>query len=134
VFFLTSSQLVGADKDSAIDVYDAHTCSGASACPPGAGVIPPACSTTDSCRAAPAAQPGLYGAPSSATFTGQGNPPPAVARPVVKKALTRAQKLTAALKICRRDRSKRRRETCEKAAKRSYGPIAKKKPPRGKRK
>jgi uncharacterized repeat protein (TIGR01451 family) len=50
---------------------------------------------------------------------------------VVKKALTRAQKLKAALKVCRtkhRGKSKakrRKRETCEKAAKRKYGPVKK---------
>ena len=37
---------------------------------------PPACSDTDSCRAAPAPQPAIYGAPSSATFNGAGNPAP----------------------------------------------------------
>jgi hypothetical protein len=48
---------------------------------------------------------------------------------VVKKALTRAQKLKAALKVCRtKDRGKskakrRKRETCEKAAQRKYGPV-----------
>jgi hypothetical protein len=50
---------------------------------------------------------------------------------VVKKALTRAQKLKAALKVCRtKDRGKskakrRKREACEKAAQKRYGPQKK---------
>jgi hypothetical protein len=50
---------------------------------------------------------------------------------VVKKALTRAQKLKAALKVCRtKDKGKtnakrRKREACEKAAQKRYGPQKK---------
>jgi len=50
---------------------------------------------------------------------------------VVKKALTRAQKLKAALKVCRtKDRGKskakrRKREACERAAQKRYGPQKK---------
>jgi uncharacterized repeat protein (TIGR01451 family) len=56
--------------------------------------------------------------------------PPTRAK-VVKKALTRAQKLKAALQVCRtKDRGKskakrRERETCEKAAQKRYGPQKK---------
>jgi hypothetical protein len=44
---------------------------------------------------------------------------------VVKKALTRAQKLKAALKACRKKykKHKARREKCEKTAHKRYGPI-----------
>jgi uncharacterized repeat protein (TIGR01451 family) len=38
------------------------------------------------------------------------------------KALTRAQKLAAALKACKKSASKRKRAACEKAARRKYGP------------
>ena len=61
--------------------------------------------------------------------------PPTRAK-VVEKALTRAQKLKAALKVCRtKDRGKskakrRKRETCEKAAQRKYGPVEKTKGPK----
>jgi hypothetical protein len=44
------------------------------------------------------------------------------------KALTRAQKLVRALKACRKDRKASKRASCEKAARKSYGPSAKKKP------
>src|SRR5664280_921493 len=35
VFFLSSSKLVGADRDNALDVYDAHVCTTAVPCPSG---------------------------------------------------------------------------------------------------
>jgi uncharacterized repeat protein (TIGR01451 family) len=61
--------------------------------------------------------------------------PPTRAK-VVKKALTRAQKRKAAMRVCRtKDRGKsrakwRKRETCEKAAQRKYGPVEKAKAPK----
>jgi hypothetical protein len=42
------------------------------------------------------------------------------------KALTRAQKLTKALKACHRDRQKAKREACEKQARRRYGRVSSK--------
>jgi hypothetical protein len=41
------------------------------------------------------------------------------------KVLTRAQKLTSALKACRRDRQKRKRVSCERQAHKRYGPLHK---------
>jgi len=38
-------------------------------------------------------------------------------------ALTRAQKLAKALKACKRDKNKGKRSSCEKAARKSYGPL-----------
>jgi hypothetical protein len=43
------------------------------------------------------------------------------------KALTRAQKLANALKACKRDKSKSKRQRCSVAARKRYGPTAKKK-------
>jgi hypothetical protein len=122
VFFLTSAKLVSQDVDSAFDVYDAHVCSSALPCPSGVVSVPPACSTTDSCRAAPVPQPDLFGAPASATFSGAGNVAPVVA-PVVKKrvVLTRAQKYSRALAACKRQ-PKRKRAACRASARRRYGP------------
>jgi|SRR5580692_1676506 hypothetical protein len=83
VFFLTSEPLVPEDTDTAYDVYDAHVCTSSCASAP---QPPPACETADACRAAPLAQPSIFGAPSSATFTGAGNlapPPPATVKPTV---------------------------------------------------
>jgi hypothetical protein len=73
VFFLTASQLVGQDYDTADDIYDAQECARSSPCPPASVPQPPACTTEASCKAAPTPQPSLYGAPASSTFSGTGN-------------------------------------------------------------
>jgi hypothetical protein len=84
VFFLTSAPLVPEDKDTAFDVYDAHVCSALMPCAT-AAVAVPACVTAESCRAGLPAPPGVFGAPSSATFTGAGNAPAPVVPPVMVK-------------------------------------------------
>lgn len=44
--------------------------------------LPPACTTADACRAAPAPQPSIFGAPASQTFSGAGNfTPPSEVKP-----------------------------------------------------
>jgi hypothetical protein len=124
VFFLTSSKLVAGDTDSVRDVYDAHECSAAVPCTSGVAVVPPACDTADSCRQAPMAQPSVFGAPASATFSGPGNPP--AAAPVVKStAQVRAEKLAAALKACRKKKHKAKRVACERRARRVYSQVGK---------
>ena len=75
VFFLTAARLVPGDVDSAFDVYDAHVCSAGSPCA-SAPAVPPPCSSGDACKAAPSPQPAVFGAPSSATFSGAGNVTP----------------------------------------------------------
>jgi hypothetical protein len=125
VFFLTAAKLAPQDTDDALDVYDAHVCSPASPCPAGTVTVPPACSNAESCRAAPAAQPEVFGAPASATLGGPGNPAPPPAIKPKAKPLTRAQKLTKALKECHSKKGKKRK-ACEKAARHKYGARAKK--------
>jgi hypothetical protein len=122
VFFVTNSQLSPQDIDSAFDVYDAHVCTDASPCPPTqTAPTPSACTTSDSCRAAPEPQPSIFGAPPSATFSGSGNlSPPAPAKVTVKPP-TRAQKLAAALKACHRNRSRKKRARCERQVRKQYG-------------
>jgi hypothetical protein len=84
VFFLTSGKLVAGDTDNALDVYDAHVCGSGWECPPPAVVTPP-CTNTASCRRAPESQPSVFGAPSSATFSGAGNrAPTAMPKKVVR--------------------------------------------------
>jgi Fibronectin type III domain/WD40-like Beta Propeller Repeat len=110
-FFLTTAKLSGADRDTTLDIYDAHECTPGSPCFAVPSVQPPACDTGDSCKAAPSPQPGVFGAPSSATFSGAGNVTPE-SKPVVRsKGLSRAQKLARALKECRK-RTGRRRAVC----------------------
>lgn len=121
VFFLTAAKLSSQDYDTALDVYDAHECTSAAPCYPPAAVASPACDTEASCRAAPTPQPGIFGSPSSSTFSGAGNLTQAVAPPVVvTKSLTRAQKLQRALRICHAKKSKGRRAMCERNAKTKY--------------
>jgi hypothetical protein len=89
VFFVTAESLVAQDPGGALSVYDAHVC-GAEGVPCTQGAVsPPECTTADACRAAPAPQPGIFGAPASATFSGPGNLAPAV---VVKKATLKTVK------------------------------------------
>jgi hypothetical protein len=123
VFLLTSAKLVGADRDTNLDVYDAHECTIGSPCLPEPSVVPPACDTGDSCKPSPSPQPLIFGAPASSTFSGTGNPVSNV--PAVRKVvLTRAQKLARALSECRRKAGKRR-VVCERQARRAYGPVHK---------
>ena len=87
-FFLTSEKLTPSDVDSAYDVYDAHVCGSGWECPAPPAVSPP-CTGTESCRAAPAPQPSIYGSPSSATFSGPGNPAPATGTGPAAKRITK---------------------------------------------
>jgi hypothetical protein len=121
VFFVTLSRLSLLDVDTSMDIYDAHECTVEAPCAPPVAVAPPACATADSCKAAPLAQPAIFGAPASATFTGVGNvPAPVSALVVTGRSLTRAQKLANALRACRRD-PKRKRAVCERRARGRYG-------------
>jgi len=121
VFFLTTGRLTRGDVDSAVDVYDAHVCSAGSPCFVEAEV-PPACGTADSCRAAPTAQPEIFGAPASSTFSGPGNVQdagqPKTTRTVVAGS---TQKLAKALRACRSRyrKSRQRRVACEKKARKA---------------
>ena len=120
VFFVTSSQLVTEDQDMTGDVYDAHVCTVAVPCRT-APVLPPPCTSGDSCKAAPSPQPEIFGPAPSATFSGTGNvvvsPSSAVVAP---KSLTRAQMLARALRACRKKKDKAKRATCERQARKRY--------------
>ena len=50
-----------------------------------------------------------------------------------KKALTRAQKLAAALKVCRKDKKKAKRAGCERAARKRFGAVRSKNKAKGKK-
>ncbi len=81
VFFLSRQQLVGQDtEEEARVIYDARV---------GGGIAvsssPPPCTNADACRTPVSPQPSIFGAPSSATFSGAGNlAPPSQAAPAVK--------------------------------------------------
>lgn len=83
VFFATADQLVAQDTDGELDYYDARICTEASPCiksppPP----LPPCLG--EACHGTPAGTPALLTAP-TATFAGQGNLSPAMARIVTAK-------------------------------------------------
>jgi hypothetical protein len=120
VFFVTRARLSPQDFDTSLDVYDAHECTTSSPCLPQPVSSPPPCITEASCKAAPSPQPGIFGAPASASFSGRGNIAPSP--PSASKPPTRAQKLAKALSSCRKKyrKSKKRRTSCERSAHRLY--------------
>jgi hypothetical protein len=123
VFFATEDQLVPSDTDFHVDIYDARVDGGFPV-----STEPPGCDNGDSCKGPVSPQPGAFGTPASATFSGAGNlpisPPPVVkvAPKSAPKPLTRAEKLTKALKVCHSRRGKKR-TSCEKQARGKYGPV-----------
>ena len=117
VFIATRAQLVPEDQNDAFDLYDVRV----DGLKP---VSPPECTGTG-CQGLPAPPP-TFATPSSVTFNGVGNFPP-VAPVTVKaraKSLSRSQKLTKALKVCRKE-AKRKRTSCEAQARKRYGPLKK---------
>ncbi len=121
VFFLTAAKLSESDRDSAVDVYDAHECTTASPCIPAKASSAAGCEG-EACQV-PAPAPSEV-TPASLTFSGAGNflqSPPSVSPPAKPRALTRAQKLAAALKACRKKARGKRRTRCERQARRAYG-------------
>jgi hypothetical protein len=118
VFFLTGEALVGEDRDTALDVYDARVCAVSEPCA-GSSISPPACATVDACRSAPLVAPAVFGSPATSTFSGPGNLVPVVP---VAGGVPRAQKLALALRACERtyQRSRRLRSVCKREARRRY--------------
>jgi hypothetical protein len=124
VFFFTTTKLVGQDADELRDVYDARIDGGFPA-----PTKETRCSG-EMCQGTPSSTPS-FGTPGSQAFTGGGNltpgstmfPPPV--QETKPKPLTRTQKRTNALKLCRKDKRKTKRLSCEKAARKKYGPKAK---------
>jgi hypothetical protein len=128
VFFLTSAPLVPQDTDATFDVYDAHECTGESPCITAPEEKPKAvCETSELCRPYTQAPGSSPAAPASATpgsvenLTAQHKvlSTKAAGKP---KPLTRAQKLSKALKACRakHEHSRRERAACERQAHRRY--------------
>ena len=132
-FFVTESNLLPQDTDTAFDIYDARICSAESPCQTVPSPPPPPCEATETCR--PATPPvGLPGpGAGSASFSGPGNSP-AKAAPQDRvqseqkskpksKPLTRRQKLSRALSACRKryGHSRKKRAACERTAQRQYG-------------
>lgn len=114
VFFMTADALVPQDTNTQQDVYDARVDGGFPA------PVSPAECEGEACQNSLSATPSPLTA-GSTTIGGGGNVAQVAPKPVVK-ALTRAQKLSKALKACRVKHSKRKRAGCEARAKKRYGP------------
>ncbi len=119
VFFQSLQSLVASDSNTGEDTYDARMDGGFPE------PAPPVGCEGEGCQGARSSLP-LFGSPGSVGAKAGGNLPPAPLPPVKAKAkvkpLTRAQKLHKALKKCDRDRSRKKRASCTKAAHRKYAP------------
>lgn len=101
VFFFTRQSLVGQDRDENYDVYDARVDGGIAAQNPS----PPASCTGEGCLG-PGASPPVFGAPSSATLTGDDNLTPVAPKP--KKVVVKCPKhKKRSHRKCRKKKEKR---------------------------
>jgi hypothetical protein len=119
IFIGTRQQLVSADTDELVDVYDARVDGGL----PSAPSVTPCQGST--CQEPLSPSPS-FSVPASASFSGPSNlSPPKPAKP------TREQLLARALARCRRIKQHKKRAACLKAAKRRYAPRTKRQPATG---
>jgi hypothetical protein len=118
VIFATNASLVSQDQDGGdADFYDARIGGGLPYVSPATG-----CSG-DSCQGQPSLAPAFPSA-SSVSYPAGENLAAPVAKPTARQ-LTRAQKLTNALKACRAKYRKRKRRHCETQARHRYGSTPK---------
>ncbi len=116
VFFATREGLVGWDGDQALDVYDARVGGGF----PEPRAAAASCSG-DGCPGATGGAPGSLVAGSALVSSG-GNLAAPVVRPAVR-GVSRARRLAAALRVCRRKHGRQRRR-CEAHARAQYSKKA----------
>jgi hypothetical protein len=115
VFFSTNQRLNRWDTDNSYDLYDARVEGGFPE-----PIAPKAECSGETCQGAIPTPPAI-GVPSSNTFFGgSDNVVPSV-RKVVVKPLTKAQKLSKALRKCKTKRKKVQRKKCEASARKSFG-------------
>jgi hypothetical protein len=117
VFFTTHQSLVRADVDSSADMYVARVGGGI----PSQNELPRGSCEGDDCQG-PARLAPVFSLPASSTFAGVGNTPPSAGGPVSprSRALSSAQRLKRALRLCRKKPGGKRR-VCEARARRRYG-------------
>jgi hypothetical protein len=128
VFFLSTSQLSPLDVEGGRTLYDAQECTVGVPCAVAPPSPSPPCVTEASCKAAPSPQPEIFGSPASATFSGPGDlvsspVPVSEAKKVKGVAQVRRERLARALRVCARERARRRRAACERQARGRYGAL-----------
>ena len=129
-FFEAADQLAASDEDDAYDVYDAHVCTEAAPCLHPVGKPKTTCHSEEECKGgfeaeAPASVP-------ATTASGKGNAgqvtvlpyKETVTPPKKPETLTNAQKLRKALAVCKSKykHKKKKRQACERTARRHYAP------------
>jgi hypothetical protein len=125
VFFATFDPLLPEDVDTQRDVYDARICGEAEPCA-APRQEPPALCEGEACHGTPPSGALIGVTPGSASFAGAGNLAPVV--PLASKpsrrtvVLTRAQKLSKALHLCRK-KHRGERKACERKARRAHGTV-----------
>jgi hypothetical protein len=113
VFVATVSQLAASDHDQLLDVYDARVYGGLASVP---AELP-----CGSCRIASTESVAATN-PLSGTAGKSGNLLP---QSKIKPTQSKAKKLSAALKVCRKKRNRQRRRSCEANAHKRYGLASK---------
>jgi hypothetical protein len=118
VFVRTLAPVLASDGDTAFDVYDARDGGGF----PGL-VVPPDCSSDESCRGVGGGVRVLGGAGSVGAVAGGNAPVTEPPPPKPGRVVSRAQRLARALKVCRRGKRGHRRRVCEASARRRFGSV-----------
>jgi DNA-binding beta-propeller fold protein YncE len=126
-FFVTGQPLVGAEHETNLSLYDARVCTSESPCINSEEANPRPCESTDTCRPGPAPHTTFNPPPTGGSSPAEPAPKQgALPNKTVVKPLTRAQKLALALKSCRKKykgkHKSKRRASCERQARKAFGP------------
>jgi hypothetical protein len=120
VFLMTRDRLTGMDRDGLADIYDARVGGGL----PEPVSQPPEC-VGDLCQGL-AGSPLVFVGPGSVSFSGSGNRVVPGAGGTGVRSLSNAQKLSRALRACKRKRAGTQRKRCESQARKRYAKKASK--------
>ena len=105
VFIATADQLVPSDTDSREDVYDVRVGGGFPV-----AVEPPVCVNADSCKPPVSLQPGVFGVPASATFSGASNLVPSSPSSSSRVVCAKSKRLVRGRCVAKKKRTKKKRK------------------------